>query len=331
MKYLFTVLAFLLIAGCKSVHEPAIAVSNLSAYEAARVARIDVDNARKELDGLRIAYLQAWLRQLPDLTKPDQVRTMIELVMATSPARVPTIEQVAHAEEVTSALKLDDSKPAVQATAMAKVDVAALQAKILASDEAAKRETAARKLAEENLKLERLRAAEELERIKNAEMLTQQRWFRIAGGLLLLGSALTAGLSKLRSWELAAVLFIFGIGSLGVAQMVSRTWFLPVFYSFLVAIIVGAIVGIVYAVKAKVRLKATDDVIAGVEDGRKVLKKPAAETVQAIVNANNTNQALAAVAKLQADFDEQMKAWVTERDGTAAVVDERRRALNLVQ
>lgn len=78
------------------------------------------------------------------------------------------------------------------------------------------------------------------------------------------------------------------------------------------------------------QLAAGDDVIAAVEEVRTFLKSPPSEVIESIRTADTHERAAAAFRVISDRVKGILSTWVSKDDGTAAVVDARRRALNLI-
>lgn len=144
-----------------------------------------------------------------------------------------------------------------------------------------------------------------------------------AGALIYFGQRSFAGLAGITSVIL-----------LGLAQLISQPWFSLAFnialgLTFLSFLGVG-----IYEFRRKIRDKrlatAHDDVIKGVEEVRALFRNPPAELAEIVRNAATPEEAIEAVRKLGKALNAKMAEFVTEGDGTAAIIDERRRALGLL-
>lgn len=158
------------------------------------------------------------------------------------------------------------------------------------------------------------------------------------GGLFILlavGAGILTKSPAVVAWPAGGSIFCFG-----AARFIGHWLFPWACAGAILCVVAGAVI---YALKHFERkraaaaieagkqrlLKVGDDVISAVEDARATLKKPSAEAVDAILKADTTEKALAAVAKIKAEMDEQLSKWVTKDDGTRALVDQRRTELQL--
>lgn len=120
----------------------------------------------------------------------------------------------------------------------------------------------------------------------------------------------------------------------GTARVVGHWLFPWIIGVGAVVIIAGGVVAFLVerkkaADKARL-LAASDDIIAAVEEIRGFLKSPPVEIVESIRYADTPEKALAALRGVGDRVKTILSAWVSEADGTAAVVDARRRALHLI-
>lgn len=177
--------------------------------------------------------------------------------------------------------------------------------------------------------------AKQIADFRDAERKKQILWLRIAA------AACIAATVALAYFGLRAFAGLTGFGAilcLGLAQLISQPWFETVF-NWSLAVIVAAFVGVgLYEFRRQLRLKAdalrqhtaADDVISGLEEVRALFKEPTAEMAEIVRNATTPEQAIEAVRKLGKFANEKLAGWVTEADGTAAIIDARRRALKLI-
>lgn len=144
-----------------------------------------------------------------------------------------------------------------------------------------------------------------------------------AGALIYFGQRSFSGLAG-----------IISVILLGLAQLISQPWF-DLAFNIALGLAFLAFLGVgIYEFRQKLRAKrlstAHDDVIAGVEEVRALFRNPTAELAEIVRNAHTPEEAIEAVRKLGKALNAKMAEYVTEADGTAALIDERRRALKLL-
>jgi hypothetical protein len=116
----------------------------------------------------------------------------------------------------------------------------------------------------------------------------------------------------------------------GTARVVGH-WIFPWVVGVGSVIIVAGVVCVLVMERRKAkRLAVADDVIAAVEEIRGFLKSPPVEVVEEIRKAESTEAAVAVLRRVGERVKRILSDWITEHDGSAAVVDERRRALRLI-
>jgi hypothetical protein len=152
-------------------------------------------------------------------------------------------------------------------------------------------------------------------------------------GALLLLTAVAVGMLTKNLTYVGWCVAGSGLG-FGTARVVGHWLFPWVIGVGAVLILAGGVIAFVIerkraADKAR-QLAAADDVIAAVEEIRAFLKSPPVEIVESIRSADTTENALAALRGVGDRVKTILSSWVSELDGTAAVVDARRRALKLI-
>lgn len=152
----------------------------------------------------------------------------------------------------------------------------------------------------------------------------------------------TGGIGLTGVFKSSGVVMIAGACFFALGKFTSQPWFWWVCGLILAGVVVSGVLSMVFDARhAKKQVdekkeiqECTDDVIAGVEEMRTFAKNPPANMVaamQAELGPGTTpEQATAAIkATLRTVVDPTLKQWVTEGDGVARYVDERRRALEL--
>jgi uncharacterized membrane-anchored protein YhcB (DUF1043 family) len=153
----------------------------------------------------------------------------------------------------------------------------------------------------------------------------------------------TGGVGLTGLFKSSGIVMVAGACFFALGKFTSQPWFWWVCGLILAGVVVSAVVAMIFdahhakkQVEEKKEIQAcTDDVIAGVEELRTTSKNPPASMVQAMqaeMGPNTTpEQAIVAIkAALKTVVDPTLKQWVTEGDGVAEYVDQRRRALELV-
>lgn len=202
--------------------------------------------------------------------------------------------------------------------------------------EAERREKESRAANEQLLKDKDAQIAKLEQLVKSRQVTT----LNVAGVLCVLA---TGALLYFGPRALGAFTGLTAVCCFGIARLIAKPWFETAFNCTLGGLILAGIIVSVYEWRRKVRLaeeakekdlhlKAGDDVISGVEEIRAMLKDPPATLVEAVRSADTAEKALLAVKHaIGGAVNGKLREWVTEEDGTAAVVDARRRKLKLVK
>jgi hypothetical protein len=153
----------------------------------------------------------------------------------------------------------------------------------------------------------------------------------------------TGGVGLTGLFKSSGIVMVAGACFFALGKFTSQPWFWWVCGLILAGVVVSGVVAMIFdarhakkQVDEKKEIQAcTDDVIAGVEELRTTSKNPPASMVQAMQSEMGPNttpeQAIIAIkAALKTVVDPTLKQWVTEGDGVAEYVDQRRRALELV-
>lgn len=327
----------------------------------------ELAEAKKEIGGKTLANIQA-ARKENTLQPPSKHTDIVEGELGVAESRLAgnspdpvellaiaerkalvesgkvTEARLAYDKAQTDAKTLADkllSKEAELATAITNRDIA-----IAARDKAMADFTA--QLAQNKLENDRqlqdilLKHRKEVDDLKTGIAAKTQFWLSL--GCYGLGVALmliagiraylavqTGGLGVKGAAKSTVFLGLMAMICFGLGKLVSQWWFWWACGAVIVAVLSWFIWLMVSEERAKRLAKVADDVIGGVEDIRKAFKQPSAKLVQSIQNASTPAEAEAAAKNMLREVvDPTLSEWVTEGDGTAQLVDERRRATGLV-
>lgn len=149
----------------------------------------------------------------------------------------------------------------------------------------------------------------------------------------------TMGVGLVSAAKSAGTLGLFAALFFALGRLTSQPWFWWACGIVLVITVIGVVaIFVIDAKKTKALAQdhaqvkgVSDDLITAISDIRNGLKKPSAALVQKVQQAKTPEEASAAVTAVLTDVvNPTLSEYVTEGDGTAAYVDNRRRALALV-
>jgi hypothetical protein len=280
------------------------------------------------------AHIDAYLASVPKLQDPQAWISLARVVRSSIP-----VDVVPTAEDKTSA---NTSVAAAIAGKLAVVEAESKDTKLLLEKITTTRAATDAALAESNkaidaLKAENVRLAQEAE-LKVTQAV--QFWFalglRVGGAALWLAAgarlyaAFQSPLGIGNAIKSTGILFALGSAAFSLSWAVAQWWFYWA-CGGITFLTVGLLCWLAYRhQKDQHHISAADDVIAGVEDVRSMLKNPTAELAELVRGADTTEKAIAAVRKLGHAVGGAIAQHVTEADGTAALVDARRRAMKLI-